>query len=79
MEAGEGIKQYTAKTIIKYVKSVVTVLASILPIVCIIVLYEVQDNHWRLGIMALFTAAFAAVLVIFTSAKEVEIFAGTAA
>ena len=29
--------------------------------------------------MAFFTAAFAAVLVILTSAKEVEIFAATAA
>jgi len=29
--------------------------------------------------MAVFTAAFASILVIFTSAKEVEIFASTAA
>jgi len=63
----------------RYSKAAVTIIASLIPIVCIVVLYVIHNNGWRLGTMAFFTAAFAAVLVILTSAKEVEIFAATAA
>jgi hypothetical protein len=79
VDAEAGIVLYEETTIMKYSKFVVTVLASLVPVVCIVVLYEIHSNDWRLGTMAFFTAAFATALVIFTAAKEVEIFAGTAA
>lgn len=63
----------------KYSKTVVMVLASLLPVVCIAVLYKINSIGWRLGAMAFFTAAFTVVLAIFTSAREIEVFAGTAA
>jgi hypothetical protein len=55
------------------------ILASLLPVVCIVVLHAVTSVGWRLGATAFFTAGFASALVIFTSAKEVEVFASTAA
>ena len=55
------------------------ILASLLPVVCIVVLHVVKSVGWRLGATAFFTAGFATALVIFTSAKEVEVFASTAA
>ena len=79
MDPEAGIVRYEETTLVTYTKSVVTIIAALLPIVCIVVLYVVQSNGWRLGIMAMFTAAFAAILVVFTSAKEVEVFASTAA
>jgi phage-related protein len=72
VEAGLDIVRYVETILMRYTKYVVTVLASMLPIVSIVVLYTVQTVGWRLGVMAIFTAAFAAVLVIFTSANEVE-------
>ncbi|KAF4629709.1 hypothetical protein G7Y89_g8437 [Cudoniella acicularis] len=79
VDAEAGIVFYEETKLTKYSKAVVTIIASLIPIVCIVVLYVLKSNGWRLGTMAFFTAAFAAILVIFTSAKEVEIFAGTAA
>lgn len=56
-----------------------TVLASLLPIICILVLYFVRSTLTRLGIMVVFTTLFSTTLAIFTSARRVEIFASTAA
>lgn len=77
-EAGADIVEYDDKKITRNIKYVVTVLGSLLPIVCIVVLYVVKNVSWRIGIMAMFTALFSAVLVVFTSASESEIFASTA-
>lgn len=56
-----------------------TALASVLPIVAIVILYFVTSMGWRLGIMALFTSSFSLALAILTEAKRTEIFAATAA
>lgn len=78
-ELGPDIAQYDATTALRYTRYVVTTLASLLPMLCIIVLWSIHSVGWRLGVMAMFTAAFAGILVIFTAAREVEIFASTAA
>ncbi|PVH83441.1 hypothetical protein DL98DRAFT_513322 [Cadophora sp. DSE1049] len=78
-EAGPDLAHYEETVLVKYTRYVITILASLLPIVCIVILWAVHSVGWRLGIMAIFTAAFASILVVFTSAKEVEIFASTAA
>ena len=54
------------------------VLSSLLPIVSIIVLYIVESVPKRLGIVAIFTAAFSLTLTIITMAKRPEISAATA-
>jgi hypothetical protein len=56
-----------------------TALASVLPIVAIVVLYFVTSMGWRLGIIALFTSTFSLALSIVTEAKRTENFAATAA
>ena len=78
-EAGPDIDNYKETTIQRYARYLVMILASLLPVVCIVVLHAVNSVGWRLGATAFFTAGFAAALVIFTSAKEVEVFASTAA
>ncbi|CZT41145.1 uncharacterized protein RSE6_00845 [Rhynchosporium secalis] len=78
-EAGPDIAVYRNTSLARSTRSLVMVLASLLPVVCIVVLNTVESTGWRLGTTAFFTAAFASVLVIFISVKEVEIFAVTAA
>jgi hypothetical protein len=55
-----------------------TVLSSLLPIVSIIVPYLVESVPKRLGIVAIFTAAFSLTPTIITTAKRPEISAATA-
>jgi hypothetical protein len=54
-------------------------IASLLPVVSIVVLYLVDSMPKRLGIVAGFTAAFSIALALFTRARRVDIFAATAA
>lgn len=56
-----------------------TVLASILPIVSIIILYYVESIGIRFGIMAVFNVLISMCLGLFTHARRSEIFAVTAA
>lgn len=56
-----------------------TVLASMLPVVSIVVLYFVTSMAVRLGIVAAFTAIFSLVLALITKGRRVEVFAATAA
>jgi hypothetical protein len=55
------------------------VLPSVLPIAGVIVLYFVEDNLVRIGVIAGITALFSLCLALLTSAKKSEIFAATAA
>lgn len=55
-----------------------TVLASLLPVVSIVVLYLVHSMPERLAIVAAFTAAFFIALAILTKARRVDVFAATA-
>lgn len=56
-----------------------TVLACILPTLAILVLYSVRPMKIRLGLILVFTALVATVLVLGTRARRVEIFAATTA
>jgi hypothetical protein len=60
-------------------KFLVTIIASILPIVAIIVLYAVKGTWRRIYVTIGFTTLFAISLAIFSSARRLEIFASTAA
>jgi hypothetical protein len=55
-----------------------TVCASVLPVMSTVVLYSVESMRWRLGIVGLFTALFAAALGVFTNGRVIEIFSATA-
>jgi hypothetical protein len=62
---------------------VVAVLSVILAagvLICsIVALNFAPDKHSRLGILAAFTIAFAAIIGFFTNAKRAEVFGATAA
>ena len=54
-------------------------LASILPVLAIVILHFVQAKGTQLGIIAVFTACFSLVLALVTDARRVDNFAATAA
>jgi hypothetical protein len=56
-----------------------TALAALLLIGAILVLYKVQSPDLRLGLIALFTALFAASVGLLTNARRAELFGATAA
>jgi len=56
-----------------------TVVASMTPLVSIIVLYFVKNPGSRLAILCAFTLAFSMSLALVTKARRIEIFAATAA
>jgi lysylphosphatidylglycerol synthetase-like protein (DUF2156 family) len=72
--------KYYSSTIISRISTVITVIAASLVIDgAIVVLYVVTDEKTRLGLMALFTAIFAASLAVMTDAKRTDIILATAA
>ncbi|KAF2144253.1 uncharacterized protein K452DRAFT_223706 [Aplosporella prunicola CBS 121167] len=75
----ENILVYDDTHVERVNKIMITIIASILPTIAIIVLYAVKDTWRRVYIMIGFTAAFAFSLAIFTPARRLEIFASTAA
>ncbi|KIX05143.1 uncharacterized protein Z518_06015 [Rhinocladiella mackenziei CBS 650.93] len=72
------IVSYRQSTINKAGNVMATILASTLPVVTIFVLNSLHNTNRRIGLTTVFIAIFALVLVTFTSARRVEIFAATA-
>jgi hypothetical protein len=56
-----------------------TVVASLLPLCSVIVLYVVQSNGLRLGIIVILSACFSLALALMTNARKIEVFAATSA
>lgn len=69
---------YKDSTIVKFSNVLVTIIASILPPITILVLNALSTTIERIIVTVAFTALFALVLACFTSAKRVEILAATA-
>jgi hypothetical protein len=72
-----GIVLYEDRTLQKYPAHIATVIASLLPILAIVVLYCVAAMNARLGLVAVFTVVSAACLSFFTNATRGEIFIAT--
>ena len=72
-----GIASYSRETLHKYTSHITTIVASLLPILAIVVLYCVSSMKTRLGLIALFTFTFAVALSFLTGAKRGEIFIAT--
>ncbi|MCJ1389043.1 hypothetical protein MMC18_001897 [Xylographa bjoerkii] len=70
---------YSEDRALRLLSLISTVLASILPIVAIVVLYVVPTTKYRLGILAGSTAVFALILSVVAKAKRSDGFAATAA
>jgi hypothetical protein len=69
-----GITSYRDNITQRYASYITTTVASLLPILAIIILHCVDPMNTRLGLIALFTIAFTISLTIFTNAKRGEIF-----
>lgn len=78
MGAERGYVTYRDSTIVKFSNVLVTIIASILPPITILVLNALSTTTSRIMVTVAFTAAFATILVCLTSARRVEILAATA-
>ena len=78
-QVGRGIYQYQSSYIKRVVRVLTTVVASLLPMVSVVVLFIVTSDAVRLGMIAVFSALFSLSLVVMTTARAVEIFVATAA
>lgn len=65
--------------VLRVTKLLAVTLASILPVLVIVVLHTLDTMAKRLGAIAGLTAAFSFSLQLFTGARLVDIFAATAA
>lgn len=74
-----GLVWYGEGTLRRITLLVTTALASLLPILSIVILYHVHPMKARLGIIAAFNVLISFCLALFTSAKRTDIFAVTAA
>ncbi|KAH6677396.1 hypothetical protein B0J14DRAFT_341472 [Halenospora varia] len=74
-----GIGQYSEKHLSAAVNILGTVMASVLPIVSIVVLYFVTSTVVRLGLTIVFTGLFSCALALMTRARRVEIFTASSA
>ncbi|GME28998.1 hypothetical protein BKCO1_4700067 [Neofusicoccum parvum] len=74
-----GMVAYEESTLHRLTYLVATALASLLPIVSIVVLYFVGSMEARLGIIAAFNVLTSFCLAFFTAAKRTDIFAVAAA
>ena len=76
---GAGIYQYDETNLGIVVRVIVTVVASVLPLCSIIVLYVIQANGLRLGLIVIQSVIFSLALCLMTNARMIEIFAATSA
>jgi hypothetical protein len=72
--------KYYSSTLVSRLATIVTVLAASLVIEgAIVALYIVQNQHVRLGLIALFTSIFAASLAVMTDGRRTDIILAKAA
>jgi hypothetical protein len=73
-----GLRSYSDSRLDKASNMIAVIVASTLPVLTIFVLNSVNSTTDRIGWTVLFTAVFAAILALFSSAKRAELFAATA-
>ncbi|KAK4159527.1 hypothetical protein QBC43DRAFT_373766 [Cladorrhinum sp. PSN259] len=76
---GQGIFVYRESRLAAVIETVVTVVASVLPLLSTIVLWLLKNETVKLGAIVALSAIFPFALATMTSARRVEIFAATAA
>jgi uncharacterized protein DUF6594 len=78
-DLGSGLFEYDETTMQMIARVATTVVASVLPLCSVIILYVVQSNGLRLGIIVLLSAVFSLALALMTNSRKIEIFAATSA
>ncbi|KAH7350639.1 hypothetical protein BKA65DRAFT_476018 [Rhexocercosporidium sp. MPI-PUGE-AT-0058] len=74
-----GIASYEESVLHRYTSHITTIIASLLPVLAIVVLYCVDSMKARLGLIAFFTFMFTTALSFFTNASRGETFMATSA
>ncbi|KAI1143084.1 hypothetical protein F5Y05DRAFT_142310 [Hypoxylon sp. FL0543] len=78
-ELGDGLYTYEESLLASVVNTIATVVAALMPLLSIVILYFVNSDATKLGIIVVFSACFALVLAVMTNARKIEVFAATAA
>ncbi|KAL0262920.1 hypothetical protein SLS55_001894 [Diplodia seriata] len=73
------LKGYEDGSVLRWTFFVASALASALPVVAIAILYCVPSVAARLGLIAVFSVLLSAAMATFTSARQVDVFAVSAA
>jgi len=73
-----GLMRYEDSRLDRASSVIAIILASIIPVLTIFALNAIKTTDARIGMIVVFTAVFATVLAVFSSAKRAEIFAATA-
>ena len=76
---GTNVAEYSDSGIAKVANLMGTVLASLLPVLAIIVLHLTEGTGVRLGLVGIFSALFSTCLWLLNNGKVVEVFAATSA
>lgn len=76
---GSSIAYASGKKISTFISYISTVLAAVLLIGAIVILYNINSDNLKLGLIALFTVLFSASVGLLTNAKRAEVFGATAA
>jgi hypothetical protein len=74
-----SVVQYSSQSISKAVSLGGVMIASLLPILAIVVLYQVQGTGIRLGLISIFSAFFSASIWAFGDGRLSDVFSATAA
>lgn len=74
-----GIAEYSDASVTTIAQLVGSVLASLLPILAIVVLHLVDGTGTRLGLIAVFSAIFSSSLWFLNDGKLIEVFSATSA
>ncbi|KAH0834597.1 hypothetical protein FOPE_03745 [Fonsecaea pedrosoi] len=78
-EFGTNFAEYSDTAITQAANLLGTVLASLLPVVAIIVLYLIEGMGIRLGLVAVFSALFSTCLWFLNDGRLIEVFSATSA
>ncbi|KAK2604475.1 hypothetical protein N8I77_007402 [Diaporthe amygdali] len=78
-ELGDSIYHYEKSLLFGAADIFTTVIASLLPMLSIIVLFFMSSNALKLVVITVFSACFSLALALTTNARRIEIFAATAA
>ena len=74
-----GLAVFSDDRVHKTTRVVTVVLASILPVLSIVILYYVRPTNIRIGLIIVFSTLFSAVVALVSDARNVEVMAATAA
>ncbi|KAI9656058.1 MAG: hypothetical protein M1821_005119 [Bathelium mastoideum] len=78
-ELGSGLYKYEESTLMAIVFVITVVIASLLPLCSIVILYVVQSDSLRIGIILILSLVCSLTLTLMMNARKIEVFAAASA